>query len=317
MAEDRQVALRHPLYLDVPMMTSFLAYLQGGVAQTVEQIVTRTREATSSDEGGGELKISLPATLSLALSGKLGSSDTSAGTDEHKMQRQHTSASLFNLLLDLLTDSNLINSARTENLEDVAAGSLVRVNGIFVGNPLEKFLGFASQMIPFIEPEEPVEQPRPQSQARSGNPAKKPNAAKTPDYPLEALLAEQQKKEAASTRAMLGMIRQMHADATGSPVSDVLVRATDGLSVVVTASREFMTDAVAAQLESSQVSVIGKVTLVDGDEPVNLMRRTVFVLASESEGKGLFDNMPGLGTSAEHLYVKPPYLQIMPLAIFI
>jgi hypothetical protein len=109
----------------------------------------------------------------------------------------------------------------------------------------------------------------------------------------------------------------MYEDVKVSPVSDVLISMDDGLSVVATVTREFFTDQVSAQLRSSVVNIIGKVTLLSGSEPINLMRRTVLVMADEADTADMFSDFPGMQNSSERIHIKPPFVQIMPLAIYI
>src|SRR4051794_36353767 len=94
--------LRYPLYLDVPMMVSFLATLQNGVSFE-EKIQMRTgskRQTSGSSEVGaqGPSIPGLASLLSFDLRGKLSIERGNERSEELEVVRQHTEASLFNRL---------------------------------------------------------------------------------------------------------------------------------------------------------------------------------------------------------------------------
>src|SRR6266511_3133756 len=90
--------LAHPVYLDVPMMVSFLAYIQGGVSFEGEETRTDTGTRERSGKGSGRFRFSLPAALvaEAALEANLSRRDESA--TQLKAALHHTGASLFNAL---------------------------------------------------------------------------------------------------------------------------------------------------------------------------------------------------------------------------
>jgi hypothetical protein len=133
LSQDRSVALRHPLYLDIPMMMSYLAYLTDGVSQTIEQ-TTSTKYGMEKGKGGeGGIKIPAGGLADVNFSGRFSSSDVSGSSTEQKLQRQHTSASLFNVLLDYLTDQNMVASISLADLSTTPAGDLIRASGTLLG----------------------------------------------------------------------------------------------------------------------------------------------------------------------------------------
>jgi hypothetical protein len=95
-------SLVHPVYLDVPMMISFLAHLEGGVSTHEEE--------TQRDAGARERALKGRAGLRLrfvpVLDAEVGSEGSMQRRDESsvesKTERHHTAASLFNLLYEYL-----------------------------------------------------------------------------------------------------------------------------------------------------------------------------------------------------------------------
>jgi hypothetical protein len=93
--------LAHPVYLDVPMMVSFLATLDDGVAYTSE--VAERLASTKEGEGEGTAKAGIPSLaqwlgLSLSAEGRYRRRSLNDESVEARLVREHTSASLFNIL---------------------------------------------------------------------------------------------------------------------------------------------------------------------------------------------------------------------------
>src|SRR5689334_9749319 len=98
--EEEQSYLAHPVYLDVPMMVSFLATLDDGVTYTSE--VAEKLTSSKQGEGEGAVKIGIPSLaqwlgLNLGADGKYRKRSASDETVESRLVREHTSASLFNI----------------------------------------------------------------------------------------------------------------------------------------------------------------------------------------------------------------------------
>ena len=90
--------LAYPIYLDIPMMISFLAALEGGVSKQADIRQGRTVVTTRDQAAGGRVSLFDVPGLKIDLSGRMGSSSQAQDTDEMRIVREHTAASLFNLL---------------------------------------------------------------------------------------------------------------------------------------------------------------------------------------------------------------------------
>lgn len=211
MSEPPQIALRHPLYLDVPMMTSYLAYLTDGVAHAIGEKTTGTASNATDKAVGGGISIPAGGLASVTFSGRFGRSRSAEETVETTVERHHTAASLFNVLLDYLTDANLIGGVKRDSLEALGPGALVRSRGRFVGNPLEDSLSMINQMVPYLQAMMPDVEPDPSEGKRSGNPAKKAAATAASSHESK-LLREAAKIERANTEMALFLAQQMYKD---------------------------------------------------------------------------------------------------------
>lgn len=319
--EPESLAPRHPLYLDVPMMTSFLAYLEGGVAESLERISTSKDDISRQREGGAGLKVpSVFSMLGFDASGRMASTTASGSTDEVKIARQHTSASLFNLLYDQLQAESMLKTfgGAAEDLSTLVIGDLVQVTGRYVGNPLEDVLAVVNQLLPYFAPDASTSAREASSHreaGRSGNPAKK--AAARPRTPEE--LAAQAAEE--SSRFGMAVVQQMYVEIQSSSVSDVMLRTDSGLRIVATVAREFLTEQVAAMLRSSHATVLGKITALPGEsESINLTRRTAMGAMDGEQARDILNSFTGddgMAWNTEDPIVNGPTAQIMPLAIYI
>src|SRR4051794_8951772 len=94
-----QDELVHPLYLDVPMLISFLAALEGGVSLEDQATSTESRSATGTKELRG--RVGLPSFLTMLnmdMAGGLSTKSEGQSGEEIVAVRRHTEASLFNRL---------------------------------------------------------------------------------------------------------------------------------------------------------------------------------------------------------------------------
>src|SRR5713101_2378221 len=94
------VSLVYPVYLDIPMMVSFLAALTGGIAWEGERTI---KEKATSVESGG-VKLGVIAQL-LQIGVSLQAERGTSTEEETRMVWQHTAASLLNDLRHRLIGS--------------------------------------------------------------------------------------------------------------------------------------------------------------------------------------------------------------------
>jgi hypothetical protein len=306
--------LAHPVYLDVPMMVSFLAALEGGVVISGEE--------TSTETGSRERMLSGKAGLRARLFGigeaELAAEATAQKRDESSFvsqtQRHHTAASLFNVLYGYLReDDQIVDVSAPQDLSEIRPGQLVEFSGAYLGNPLEDILAFFGALFPYIEPELPPEAQAPIQSPRSGNPARKGAAkvtasvASVPDDPEQ--------------NEGLKIIRMMARDLVTAPVHDLLFRTNDELEAVVTVASEFYTATTTENLRAGEFRIVGKVTRVLKDgESINLTRRTVMGAAGPDMARetiGEINDNKELSLAVANPIVNGPALQVLPMSIFL
>jgi hypothetical protein len=318
MSEERPgYRLAHPVYLDVPMMMSFLAHLEGGVSVSESETTTATgaRERVLKGRAGLRAKLWTIADADVGSEASLQKRDETSA--ESKTERHHTAASLFNVLYGYLTeDDQILVLEREDQLEDLRSGQLVEIAGEYLGNPIEDILAFFNSLFPYMTNDEPETELEPVSTAkakRSGNPAKRAAAATT--------TAPSKDNGDSGEAEGLRMIIRMSSDIADAPVHDLLFRTEYGLQAVATVASEYYSRTTNEYLRAGDFRVVGKVTKVlRGDHTINLTRRTVLGAAGPELAQTVIQSMgeiEGMSLDVANPIVSAPAVQILPMAIFI
>jgi hypothetical protein len=319
--------LAHPVYLDVAMMISFLAYLEGGVV---------TREEETQKEGGARERLlraraGLRARLPWALDAEVGSDGSTQRRDEisfeSKSARQHTAASLFNSLYEYLTaDQQLVDLREPAQLEGLRPGQLVELAGEYLGNPLEDILAFVAATYPYFAEQQEVQKAaaaeaigQVRKAQRSGSPAKRAETQQGTEA-TEILAGVLQQLQNSEDQLGVQMMLRMAEDITKVPVHDLLLRTSTGLQAVLTVSSEYYSAETNEYLRAGEFRLVGKVTkIVDGASSINLTRRTFLGAADSSLVEELVAKVKTgeLKLDVADPIVASPAVQVLPMAIFI
>jgi hypothetical protein len=312
------VDLRYPLYLDVPMMISFLAALEDGVSYE-ENIQRRAggRRAVRGEASAGTRLPSFLSLLSFDLRGSLsGESDTNE-SEELQLVKRHSEASLFNRLRSALHEDGGIKVLDEEisSPGEVVPGMIIEANGVIVRNPLDELLAFVERLRPFIEQATPSPQGRQQQRAGGGRQSRgQGNPSSDNNSPSNA------PRQQPDTLTILDWVRE---DLEASDMTDIDLQINQPVfpRVILTLSKDFGTGRTIDSLLGAEVGVIGKVSVVkDSGEPVSLLRRSILGYMPVEQRESMFTNfgagLPFVGM-VEELEVSPPLVQVMPLSIFI
>lgn len=294
--------LVHPVYLDVPMMVSFLAAIDGGVAYEDESTRRTSAGAERAREGTGRIGVPvLSSFLRLDLGGKIAHRDRDEESEEVRVVRQHTEASLLNLLRQHLVDAGSITRiASLDELSGLDSGSLVEITGEIVGNPLQQLVSLFTQLMPYMGLDETSLRRSGRSRRKSGNPAAGQGAADGHDE--------------------LRMLLQMRDDLAAATVQDVVLDA-EFMKAVLTPSTEFFSGGTVDYLLAGRFTALGKVTRVlEKEDSINLVRRTVLGAAGPTLASTLINdikNTDQLFLEVSDPIIESPAIQLLPLAIFV
>ncbi len=305
----------YPLYLDVPMMLSFLATLEGGISfsSTVSQRKISKEGSAKEAEAGG----SVPAVLSLFSLNAKGRISAVAGVDnseEEEYVLQHTEASLFNRLYELLQGEDESNPGRLLDLNDPEAelipdlhfGTIAQIRGTLSPNPLNQILGLYDVYGAFIKSSLiSGQQPGNRRRSNQGTGGKQPAADPATD-------------------AIMSLIRDGMSQ---SGLTDVLLTAIEGCSIknaVVTLKNDnSSTSENASVIESAMggyCTVIGKLTQISLDSDISLLRRSIIGMMPEPQVSSMFQafrSIKDIEIEINDHIVAAPMVQILPLAIFV
>jgi hypothetical protein len=318
--------LTHPVYLDVAMMISFLAYLDGGVVTQEEA----TQKETGSRDRIFKGRAGIRAKLPWALDAEAGTEASNQRRDEMSLEsksaRQHTAASLFNSLYEYLTSDGQVTAlSDSSQLKGMQTGQLVEFSGEYLGNPLEDFLAYVKTIYGYVVEQQQAElkaasdaAEKARKSQKSGNPSVRAQAAAAPaSTDLLAAAVEQVSAGEFGVKIMLRMVD----DISQVPVHDLLFQMPSGLQAVLTASSEYYSPEINEYLRAGEFRVIGKVTrIVADDSSINLTRRTVLGVASPEIAQNLVSSArttEGMKIDVADPIVKGPAVQVLPMAIFI
>jgi hypothetical protein len=128
-------------------------------------------------------------------------------------------------------------------------------------------------------------------------------------------------QELASTKQIVELIDR---DLKSSPIVDLVLR-REGLSVVITASRESFSDDVSAALLGGTFTLVGKVTAKETapDAETLVVRRGAMGLIADAaltpmlqQASQAFES-EGASLDLPDVRVKGPYIQVIPLAVYV
>ena len=320
---DGIVKLVHPLYLDVPMMTSFLAAIEGGIAYDSN---IKLKQGTQKEKGAsGEAEAGVPklgilsSVLNLSLRGKIEGKTTSDENEEIELVRKHTEASLFMQLHSILHyQEQIILVQSEEDLQSVAQGSLVEVTGQILRSPAGEALENFFKMMNMMGLELSEELPSPNKPAGKGG-QHQHQTKKDPFMQIQEAL------ESGGHEFALKIMQRLKDDLTKSKVVDVVMQLSSkaDVSVIISLASEFLPEEALDNLLSGHFTVLGKITRVlEGEEEVNLYQRSTFgnmLLNNDEMRSGIEDlqQLFGSGQSSSKELIKAPGIQLIPLAVFV
>jgi hypothetical protein len=321
-----KIDLVHPLYLDVPMLISFLATLEGGVSYSSEVAEVAQRAKKSTAEGSAEGK--LPGLtsllgLSLSLSGRLQRDTDQSQSVESKFVRQHTAASLFNSLRHRLVIDDTVQEVRTSSdLATVSAGSLVEISGRIDESPLQRLVDFVKNIFPFVEEHVQAELKKLPTVKRNQRERMSTEQRQQVEV-FEAGVAAM-KAQVEGNKQTIKMMELIEQDLKSSPLSDLVVQG-NGVAGFLSAHREFLTDDLTAGVLGGTFKVLGKATAVDSAATAQapVVRRGAMGSLSESVIESMLRGMrdsaqnSGIRLDLPEGHLRGPYVQLIPLAIFI
>lgn len=320
---EEQIDLVYPLYLDVPMMTSFVAALEDGIAYGSDITQMKDQRRSVAAEGEGKAGVGLPSMgilstlLNFDLRGKITGDQATESGEEIKLVRRHTEASLFMRLRQMLKNDDRVLQINEiddlQRLRDAEHDYLVEIKGQIFRSPLSEALEAVFRIFDMLGVDLSGNQSSRTQQ--TGGKKRGKGQQRTTSQPAELTL---------DTETQLGfqLMQRIREDLAKAKIMDAVMypSTVEDLTVVIALALEFLPEGAFENLLSGNFSVLGKVTkIVEGDEEISLYQRTVFSYLGSSDIDDSFTQLrqeSSLTLSDNPSSVKAPALQLMPLAIY-
>ena len=296
------------------MLLSFLAALQNGV--TLQREITETSESHTAKSveasvQGNTTEVLQVLGLKLGIDGD-GTLDSSKGSDtQSRFVMQHSFASLFNVLLSTLKSEKLVTGlTNKKSLSGIGPGDIVEFEAAIHDNPTDvliRTLNTWVQMKPLFLPDQNGKSHA--AKRRQNRPAQDPSSIEMQEtFKLLELL-----------------IDLLNNDMTASTLTDLVGKSEKPrFHSIIAVDRDHFTDTSRASIVDGKYKVLGKVISVEEspEQSISLGRRGTILRmvenADESSFTDLFDAVHlVLPDQISALSVQGPYLQILPIAIYV
>lgn len=146
--------LVYPVYLDTPMMTAFLASLEGGIAEEAN-IESKTIDSSEkSKKGSFGFKISelLSSVIGANAQADFSKKVSDSLESQYKSTIRFPNAALFIRLRNLLVEQNLIKKVNSKNIDEVSVGDIIEIQGLAKPAPSYELRNIVNQLMPVTIP---------------------------------------------------------------------------------------------------------------------------------------------------------------------
>lgn len=285
--------LIHPIYLDVPMLVSFAAAIQGGLAFDTEVTHHSASETSSAAGTSGKFGISqLFSTLfDASVAVEVASKDANQDQRIRKESKSHTEASIAILLYDELRKQKdyLLRPSNVDQLINLEPGSLVEFAGVLSKNAVDAVIDYMDAVNIL-------------SNLDTSTPAKQHKQTTTPIKQIRDALAKDRER---------------------TPISNALLQCSSpqGITAVLTLRTENLRDLTLSELHKNTVHVVGKVTrFVPEGESISSFENYGLGLMKPEQLEAAFG---GITANQDMLLefspvtVAGPAVQLLPLMVFV
>jgi len=313
-------SLLYPIYLDTPMMVSFVAALEGGYAlenalKTVNESLGEMSGQMSGEFGLSKIFTSLAA-ANIKGSGNIDGKLTKS--EESQIVLKHTEASLFMRLRDELISKErvlFLDSYDEQQWKQIRPFDIVEISGIIHLSPINEIIRMGERIIPFIQ-QNVTQQPSPSNKNKKTQSHTNIQQTKTTSVTTTST-------NAGNSEAVISLIKVLRADLEASPLFDMLLKheGSWNKSAIIDLSARVLSLEDQERLRCGKVVVLGKATrILDKGETISLYRRSVFGYAAQdiiTKTALEFNAVPGMSIKLEAANVEYPAIEIVPMAIYV
>jgi len=295
------IPLIHPIYLDVPMLVSFAAATQGGLALEAEVTAERKSGGSASANISGKFSLSklFQSLVDTSVAVEVAGNHSSESHELRKESKAYTEASIAIILYHQLQQNGgyILQPKNIKDIQDCGLGTLVEVAGKVEKNAVDAVIDYLDAVAILGR----LATPEPQSQTKGKS--------------------VNQTKDSLSNVTRIREI--LDQDRKRTPLSNVVVRCSEpeDLNVVVTLRTENLRDLTLSELNKNTVRVVGKITRAIGsNESMSSFENYGMALLSPeilNEAFSHITNNDGIVTEFTDIEVQGPAFQILPLMIFV
>lgn len=291
--ETESMRLIHPIYLDVPMLVSFAAALQGGVAFGSEITEELSKAKSKNKSYSGELGISnLFSQLFNASVAAESSTDASNSKSRIKTEsKSHTESSIAIILYDQLSHKGdqLKKLANLDSFEKIEPGMLVELAGTLEKNAIDSIIDYFDAF-----------------------------------RILVSLDTSQKEQKINSSQEEFEKFRNtLDEDRQRTPISNMLLKCSKpkDLTATVTLRTENLRDLTLSELHKNEVKVVGKITrIIPEGEKMSSFENYGMSMANPDILRDTIKDLEAsedVNVDISEITVSGPALQILPLMIFV
>ncbi|PCC83283.1 hypothetical protein COM45_04275 [Corynebacterium accolens] len=298
--------LVYPIYLDTAMLLSLVAMVEDGVSMSreVTETVGSSQNGSLSLEGEGG---SAPLLTILGMNVGLEGNAQGDLVREKELQKtyvlQHSFASLFGKLLEYLEANEYVRT--NPDVSRLEPGELVCFTATVNENPVDAITDLIRKVQKVAETASPGLFERSRGAKKKANQLSSEEVAQKENIEIAGKMSD-----------LLGQ------ESEESPLTDLLATG-EKFQALLTADREYFTAASRASIIGGRFQILGKVSYVERntDSSVSLGRRTMLAQVLEKSG-GMNEIQQGFGEfigtqDFPSLTIEGPFIQVLPLAIFI
>lgn len=291
----RKMTLIHPIYLDVPMLVSFAAAIQGGLSFgseiTQETGNTAKRDAKISANVGFSKLVSSLFDVSIKADAETNQTDEDKRTIRES--RSHTEASIAISLYDYFQQEKcyLQTPASSDEFSSMEPGALVEMFGVVHKNAVDSAIDYMDAVDILSN--------------------------------LDTSQLTQQGKKKYQKSPLRQMRDSLDEDRKRTPISNVLFecRQPSGVKAVLTLRTQNLRDLTLSELHKNSVRVVGKVTRTIGEgESMSAFENYGMSLMNPDLLREIFREMiksEDIAAEFADVEIKGPAVQVLPLMIFV
>lgn len=285
--------LIHPIYLDIPMLVSFSAALQGGLSFSSEITEEQAKASGKAESTAAKLGVSnlFSSLFEASLAADSAETNKDESTKTRRESKSHTEASVAILLYDQLTKNGnyLVHPKTLDDFKTIQPGSLIEVAGILRKNAVDTVIDYADAVSILSR----LDTSSPQSKK------------KEKDDPVKNLR------------------RALNEDRQRTPISNVHLECIEpkGLQVLLTLRTDNLRDLTLSELHKNSVRVVGKVTrIINEGETVSSFENYGMGLMQPDLLRELFSDLEStkeMVTDFSPVEISGPAVQVLPLMVFV